>query len=106
MPGLIKPQLATLKSKAPRVSQWIHEVKYDGYRVQVHVNRETVPALLTALSVSRPWLKVKCVTQANSRLSDSLMILQAPGRPPRHSRWRPEWNNAGSSTQAAPTEAC
>jgi bifunctional non-homologous end joining protein LigD len=39
MPGFIKPQLATLKSKAPKGDQRLHEIKYDGYRVQVHVNR-------------------------------------------------------------------
>jgi bifunctional non-homologous end joining protein LigD len=38
MPGFIRPQLATLKSKAPLGDQWIHEIKYDGYRVQFHVN--------------------------------------------------------------------
>jgi bifunctional non-homologous end joining protein LigD len=38
MPGFIKPQLATLKNKPPSGSQWIHEIKYDGYRVQVHTN--------------------------------------------------------------------
>lgn len=38
MPGFIKPQLATLKAKAPVGSQWIHEIKYDGYRVQIHIN--------------------------------------------------------------------
>jgi bifunctional non-homologous end joining protein LigD len=38
MPGFIKPQLATLKAKAPKGEQWIHEIKYDGYRVQVHIN--------------------------------------------------------------------
>ena len=38
MPGFIKPQLATLKSKAPKGDQWLHEIKYDGYRVQVHLN--------------------------------------------------------------------
>jgi bifunctional non-homologous end joining protein LigD len=38
MPGFIKPQLATLKAKAPQGEQWIHEIKYDGYRVQVHLN--------------------------------------------------------------------
>ena len=36
MPGFIKPQLATLKSKAPKGDQWLHEIKYDGYRIQVH----------------------------------------------------------------------
>src|SRR3954465_11547460 len=39
MPGFIKPQLATLKSKAPKGEQWLHEIKYDGYRIQVHANR-------------------------------------------------------------------
>src|SRR4051794_29438532 len=38
LPGFIKPQLATLKSKAPKGEQWLHEIKYDGYRVQVHVS--------------------------------------------------------------------
>jgi len=38
MPGFIEPQLATLKAKAPQGEQWIHEIKYDGYRVQVHLN--------------------------------------------------------------------
>jgi bifunctional non-homologous end joining protein LigD len=39
MPGFIKPQLATLKSKAPKGDQWLHEIKFDGYRVQVHLNK-------------------------------------------------------------------
>jgi bifunctional non-homologous end joining protein LigD len=39
MPGFIKPQLATLKSKAPKGAQWLHEIKFDGYRVQVHLNK-------------------------------------------------------------------
>jgi bifunctional non-homologous end joining protein LigD len=38
MPGFIRPQLAILKTKAPKGDQWLHEIKYDGYRVQVHVN--------------------------------------------------------------------
>ncbi|MGX1050858.1 bifunctional non-homologous end joining protein LigD [Bradyrhizobium japonicum] len=39
MPGFIKPQLTTLRTKAPQGEQWLHEIKYDGYRVQVHLNR-------------------------------------------------------------------
>ena len=41
MPGFIGPQLATLKMKAPSGYQWIHEVKYDGYRIQLHIDGET-----------------------------------------------------------------
>jgi bifunctional non-homologous end joining protein LigD len=39
MPGFIKPQLATLKSKPHAGKQRLHEIKFDGYRVQVHLNR-------------------------------------------------------------------
>lgn len=38
MPGFIKPQLATLKMKAPTGGDWIHEIKYDGYRIQLHID--------------------------------------------------------------------
>ena len=38
MPGLIKPQLATLKAKAPKGDHWLHEIKFNGYRVQVNIN--------------------------------------------------------------------
>ena len=42
MPGFIKPQLATLKMKAPAGKNRIHEIKYDGYRAQVHVDKGTI----------------------------------------------------------------
>jgi bifunctional non-homologous end joining protein LigD len=42
MPGFIKPQLATLKLKAPNGDQWLHEIKYDGYRLQIHLNKGRV----------------------------------------------------------------
>jgi bifunctional non-homologous end joining protein LigD len=41
MPGFISPQLATLKMKAPSGAQWFHEVKYDGYRIQLHIDGDT-----------------------------------------------------------------
>jgi bifunctional non-homologous end joining protein LigD len=36
-PGFIPPALATSVDRVPRGDRWIHEVKFDGYRVQVHV---------------------------------------------------------------------
>src|ERR1700710_2542745 len=39
IPRFIKPQLATLKAAAPKGGQWLHEIKFDGYRVQVHLNK-------------------------------------------------------------------
>src|ERR1700679_3121923 len=38
MPGFINPQLATLRARVPKGDQWLHEIKFDGYRVQIHLN--------------------------------------------------------------------
>lgn len=35
--AFIPPQLATLSAHPPGEGEWIHEVKFDGYRTQVHV---------------------------------------------------------------------
>ena len=37
MPGFIEPALATRRNKAPVGEKWVHEVKYDGWRVQAHL---------------------------------------------------------------------
>jgi len=34
-PGFIEPSLATSIDKVPAGERWIHEIKFDGYRVQV-----------------------------------------------------------------------
>jgi bifunctional non-homologous end joining protein LigD len=36
-PGFVEPALATAIGKAPSGDRWIHEIKFDGYRVQVHL---------------------------------------------------------------------
>jgi bifunctional non-homologous end joining protein LigD len=36
MPGFVPPQLATLRPKLPAGAAWIHEAKFDGYRLQLH----------------------------------------------------------------------
>ena len=28
-----------MKSKAPKGEHWLHEIKFDGYRIQVHINK-------------------------------------------------------------------
>ncbi|MEH2545619.1 hypothetical protein V1283_002264 [Bradyrhizobium sp. AZCC 2262] len=40
LPGFIEPALATSIEKVPSGRRWIHEVKFDGYRVQVHLANE------------------------------------------------------------------
>jgi bifunctional non-homologous end joining protein LigD len=36
-PGFVAPALATSIGMAPSGDRWIHEIKFDGYRVQVHL---------------------------------------------------------------------
>jgi bifunctional non-homologous end joining protein LigD len=36
-PGFVEPALATAIGEAPSGARWIHEIKFDGYRVQVHL---------------------------------------------------------------------
>jgi bifunctional non-homologous end joining protein LigD len=36
-PGFIEPALATSITKVPSGERWLHEIKFDGYRVQVHI---------------------------------------------------------------------
>lgn len=38
MPGFIPPALATLKATPPEGKGWLHEVKFDGYRLQAHIS--------------------------------------------------------------------
>ncbi len=42
LPETIEPQLATAAERAPDGSGWLHEIKYDGYRLLARVNRGTV----------------------------------------------------------------
>jgi ATP-dependent DNA ligase len=37
LPGFIEPALATSIERVPNGTRWIHEIKFDGYRVQVHL---------------------------------------------------------------------
>ena len=39
MPGDITPQLATLVDKPPDGAEWLHEIKYDGYRLLARIDK-------------------------------------------------------------------
>jgi bifunctional non-homologous end joining protein LigD len=41
-PGFIEPALATSIEKVPSGERWLHEIKFDGYRVQVHLRNAAV----------------------------------------------------------------
>jgi bifunctional non-homologous end joining protein LigD len=42
VPSFIEPALATGIEKVPSGARWIHEIKFDGYRVQVHIANQAV----------------------------------------------------------------
>jgi bifunctional non-homologous end joining protein LigD len=42
MPDNPKPQLATIADKAPEGAEWLHEIKYDGYRLLARIERGKV----------------------------------------------------------------
>ena len=41
-PGFIEPALAKSIDDVPSGNRWIHEIKFDGYRVQLHIANETL----------------------------------------------------------------
>jgi bifunctional non-homologous end joining protein LigD len=48
MPDFVAPQLATLKRQAPTGDDWVHEIKYDGYRLQARLDQGQVKLLTRA----------------------------------------------------------
>jgi bifunctional non-homologous end joining protein LigD len=41
-PGFIEPALASSIERVPSGERWVHEIKFDGYRVQVHLANESI----------------------------------------------------------------
>ena len=42
MTGFVEPSLATLRPEAPRGDRWVHEIKYDGCRLQLHLHNGSI----------------------------------------------------------------
>ncbi len=45
LPSFVEPCLATLVDKAPGAARWIHEIKFDGYRIQARLEHGKVKLL-------------------------------------------------------------
>ncbi|MEH2501432.1 ATP-dependent DNA ligase [Bradyrhizobium sp. AZCC 1578] len=41
-PGFVEPALATSIEKVPSGDRRIHEIKFDGYRVQLHIHNDAI----------------------------------------------------------------
>ena len=72
-PGFIEPCLATVREHAPAGGEWIHELKYDGSRIQAHLI-DGKPVLYTSdgLDCSRTFASI---TQALQLLAARDAIL-------------------------------
>jgi bifunctional non-homologous end joining protein LigD len=100
MPGVITPQLATLVKAPPAGTTWVHEVKYDGYRMLCRIDdrdarivsrngkewTEDFPSVAKAaalLPVRNAWLDGEiCVVDAKGRSSFQALqnvLSKAPG---------------------------
>jgi ATP-dependent DNA ligase len=56
LPQWIKPQLTKLATKAPSGAQWVHEIKFDGYRMAAQIDRGKVRLLTrTGLDWTRKY---------------------------------------------------
>ena len=44
-PGFIEPELAAAIDNVPSGKRWLHEIKFDGYRVKVHLGDAAVKVL-------------------------------------------------------------
>jgi bifunctional non-homologous end joining protein LigD len=42
MPGFLPPMLASLVRATPGDDRWLHEIKFDGYRIQAHIREGSV----------------------------------------------------------------
>lgn len=45
MPVFVEPALATLHASPPSGGEWLHEIKYDGYRIQARIDGDEVKLL-------------------------------------------------------------
>ena len=93
-PGFVPPALATLKPSAPYAKKWLHEIKFDGYRLQAHIREgqatlftrsaldwtdrfgEAIPAALGRLNVRDAVLDGEVIVEGASGASD-FSLLQA-----------------------------
>jgi hypothetical protein len=80
-PGFIVPALATSSDKVPKGERWIHEIKFDGHRVQLHIaNESTTVFTRRGIDWTRLFKKIAkdaFLINANSAVIDGEMVVPA-----------------------------
>ncbi|TXH36380.1 MAG: DNA ligase D [Rhodospirillaceae bacterium] len=71
MPAFIDPQLCTLVERPPSGTDWVHEIKFDGYRIQMHVEKGKV-TLYSRRGLD--WTKkFSAIARAAAKLPDAII---------------------------------
>lgn len=68
-PGFIEPALPTSIEKVPNGERWIHEIKFDGYRVQLHIANEGIHVYTRR---GNDW------TRRFKKVADDAFLISAP----------------------------
>lgn len=55
LPDFTSPQLAQLVDRPPKGQNWVHEIKFDGYRIQAHVAHEDGPRVRIFTRNGHDW---------------------------------------------------
>ncbi|MEZ2129652.1 MULTISPECIES: non-homologous end-joining DNA ligase [unclassified Sinorhizobium] len=72
MPDRIEPCLALLVSKPPKGTEWIYEVKWDGYRLAIHVEPTRVRVITRG---GHDWThRFPSIAQAASRFGGTMIL--------------------------------
>jgi len=102
LPRFVSPSLATLSDKAPDGDNWVHEIKFDGYRIQAQLDRgkvklftrkgldwtekfPTIAAAISKLRVKSAVFDGELVTEDSNSIS-SFSLLQQDLKDGRHDR--------------------
>jgi bifunctional non-homologous end joining protein LigD len=80
LPDFVPPSLATLHGGAPRGAEWLHEIKYDGYRIQARLDRGKV-RLLTRKNLDwthrfKPIAAAVAALPAETALLDGELVVE------------------------------
>ena len=58
MPDFIEPCLATLVAAPPQGDDWVHEIKFDGYRIQARIDGDGVKLITRSGLDWTEWLRL------------------------------------------------
>jgi bifunctional non-homologous end joining protein LigD len=85
LPGFVSPQLATLVKEPPSGDEWLHELKFDGYRMLCRIDRGRVSVWSRN---GKDWTEkfqnvveaVKSLKTTSAFLDGEIVIVDAQGR--------------------------